>query len=98
MPKPIMPRAPTILLGDHAHGRWLTRANRRPHKLTQLRALLERQLYSRLGQGQETLGLVVFLDMGDQVRAVLELTESGWVCRTFLGENEPYEKERGEVS
>ena len=43
--------------------------------------------------GVETTDLVVILDMGGGVRAVLELTEAGWVCRTFLGPNEPHAKE-----
>lgn len=96
--KPLTPRPPTVTVTGHAHGRWMERAGRRPHKCTALEALLRRRLYDHLRTGGiETIGLVVALDMGDGVRAVLELTESGWVCRTFLGPEEPYEKERGEV-
>jgi len=58
-----------------------------------LEALLRRRLYDHLRTGGiETIGLVVALDMGDGVRAVLELTEAGWVCRTVLGPNEPHVK------
>ena len=92
--KPLTPRPPAVTVTGHAHGRWLTRANRRPHKQTALEALLRRRLYDHLRTGGiETIGLVVALDMGDGVRAVLELTEAGWVCRTFLGPNEPHAKE-----
>ena len=91
--KPLTPRPPAVTVTGHAHGRWLTRANRRPHKQTALEALLRRRLFDHLRTGGiEPTGLVVALDMGDGVRAVLELTESGWVCRTFLGPNEPHVK------
>ena len=91
--KPLTPRPPAVTVTGHAHGRWLTRAKRRPHKQTALEALLRRRLYGHLRTGGiETIGLVVALDMGDGVRAVLELTESGWVCKTVLGKGEPHVK------
>ena len=92
--KPLTPRPPAVTVTGHAHGRWLTRANRRPHKQTALEALLRRRLYDHLRTGGiEPTGLVVALDMGDGVRAVLELTESVWVCKTVLGKGEPHTKE-----
>ena len=91
--KPLTLRPPAVTVSCYAHGRWRARGSRRPHKQTALEALLRRRLYDHLRTGGiEPTGLVVALDMGDGVRAVLELTESVWVCRTFLGPNEPHVK------
>lgn len=94
MPKPIRPRAPTVIVTGHAHGRWLERAGRRPHKCTALQALVRQLMHCHMrAEGIETTDLVVILDMGGGVRAVLEMEEYGWVCRTFLGPAEPHAKE-----
>ena len=89
MSKPMYPRGPTVIISPHAHARWLERAHRRPYKPNGLKALLETMLDAKLGKGQPTMGLIVHLDLGGKVRAVLELTEMGWICKTILGKNEP---------
>ena len=94
MAKPLTPRPPAVTVTGHAHGRWIERAKRRPRKCTALQTLVRRLMHCHMRtDGVETTDLVVILDMGGGVRAVLELTEAGWVCRTFLGPNEPHAKE-----
>jgi hypothetical protein len=93
--KPIRVRLPSVIMPDHAFERWLMRTNRKPYKQRALAAMIAHKLYERFGTGQPTIGLVIPLDLGGKIRAVLELTEAGWVCRTFLGPDEPFIKEAG---
>ena len=95
MSKPIVYRGVTVIITPHSWSRWLERAHRRPYKKSGLKALLETMLDAKLACGQPTVGLTVFLDMKGGIRAVLELTESGWICLTVLGKGEPYFREVG---
>jgi hypothetical protein len=87
----MMARLPTVIVTPHAQERWRQRAERRPYKSKAIGALLAQLLFSRMGPGQPVVGEWVYLDCGGDVRAVLELTAAGWVCKTVLGPEEKYE-------
>lgn len=93
MPKPIKPRAPTVLISDHAWKRWMERADRYPKQRTALAALFKTMLYNHLRSvgGVETYGLAVSLDMGRGIKAVLRLGENAWICTTVIDTTEPRE-------
>lgn len=87
-------RSPTVNLTPHAFSRWCERAHRLPKTRRGLARLIETVLNNRLGGGVASVGLIVYLDMGSGVRAVLELTAQGWVALTVLGKDEPKEDGR----
>ena len=91
MAKPMRPRAPDVVISDHAHHRWLERVNRPPKRRTALAALIETVLYARLASGVIMTGLSVTLDMGNGINAVLRLTDAAWVCTTVIDTTEPRE-------
>lgn len=89
MPKPVKPRAPTVIISDHAFERWIERAGRPPKKKTALAALVEAMLYNHLRSGGiETCRLSVELELGGGIWAVLRLGDMGWVCTTVLDTRE----------
>jgi hypothetical protein len=89
MPKPVKPRAPNVIISNHAFERWLERADRRPKKKGRLAAFIENRLYNDLRSGGvELSGLSVELDLGGGIRAVLRLGDMGWVCTTVIDTKE----------
>ena len=91
-------RAPAVIVTRHAHKRWLERANRPPSKPEALAAMLKDMLFNFLrNQGVQTSAdLLVVLDMGEGVRALLTLENYGWRCKTILGPEEPHISEVSE--
>jgi hypothetical protein len=85
VPRPVIPRAPMVIISDHAHERWLERAKSKPKRKRYLTALVKRVLYAHLcSKGVATEDLTIALDLGGGIRAVLRLDEGVWVCITVI--------------